>query len=132
MHRALVSDLKKLRALRLVEIALERDDERENEPVVTEPIGAAPPHFSEQERQAWDLVRIAPQGVLTQADQIAVELLAYLVAELRQLKASLPAQKMVRLQALLGSFGMTAADRSNVKVIPPKTKGRLASLFDDE
>ena len=106
--------------------------ERENEPVVTEPIGAAPPHFSDKERQAWDLVvRIAPQGVLTQADRIGVELLAYLVAEMRQLKATLPAQKMVRLHALLGSFGMTAADRSKVKVIPPKTKGRLASLDDD-
>lgn len=66
--------------------------------------------------------------MLTQADNVAVELAAMLLAEARELSVEFHPAKLAQLRGLLGSFGMTPADRSKVKAINPVRKSRLASL----
>jgi hypothetical protein len=97
----------------------QRKRERENEPIVTEPIGDPPTTFTGDQLQAWnDIVNRCPKGVLTKADSIAVEGASRLLALERIGKAS-DAQGR-RLDALLGKFGMTPSDRSKVSVAGKK------------
>ncbi len=97
----------------------DRRRERENEPQVTEPIGDPPEFRTPEELQAWiDIVTWCPKGVLFQPDRIAVERMARILALDRQGRAS-DAQGRA-LDALLGKFAMTPADRSKVQVHKPK------------
>jgi hypothetical protein len=93
----------------------ERRKDRKDEPVVTDPLGESPKTFTADQLQAWnDIVKMAPAGVLTKADTIAVENAARLLALERIGKAS-DAQGR-RLDSLLGKFGMTPSERSKVSV----------------
>ena len=72
---------------------------------------------------AWhEIVACAPRDVITESDRLSLELMASLLAEFRQSPADFTAAKLVRLEALLGKFGMTPADRAKVggKVEKPK------------
>lgn len=96
---------------------------------MTTPLGDPPARLTLIEREAWTaIVTTAPQGVLTSADLLAVALTACLLAEHWETGRAFPASKMAQLKAFLGAFGMTAADRSKVKVINPPKMGRLAML----
>ncbi len=94
---------------------------RDGEPEVHEPIGCAPDHLADDELAAWrQIISQAPMGVLTEADTIAVESAACLVAEFRRDKADFPAGKLGRLQSFLGQFGMTPSDRAKMSIEKPK------------
>jgi hypothetical protein len=101
----------------------ERKKKRQYEPVVEEPIGGPPANFTEKELETWnELMRLAPGGVLTSADQWSVEVAVKLMAKVREDRAN--SADIGQLITLLGRFGMTPADRSKVKVsIPVKKPG---------
>lgn len=52
--------------------------------------------------------------MLTESDRLALELAAQLMAQFRADPVEFPAAKMARLEAQLGKFGMTPADRAKV------------------
>jgi len=99
----------------------QRRREREHEPVVHQPIGDPPKTFNDAQLQAWkDIVSMAPRGVLTVADTLAVENASRLLAAEREGTNSDSQGR--RLDALLGKFGMTPSDRSKVSVSVPASK----------
>lgn len=96
---------------------------RDGEPVVREPLGAMPDNFDEGQARAWtEITETAPLGVLTEADRLAVEFAATLLAEFRQDRYGFPATKHGTLLKLLGQFGMTPSERSRLSI--PKAKER--------
>ena len=98
-----------------------RKEARANEPIVYEPLGEPPTTFNEQELTGWnDIVRTAPAGVLTEADRLAVETAARLLARERA-GMNTPAEGR-RFDSFLSKFGMTPSDRSRVSVAVPTTK----------
>lgn len=83
----------------------------------------APAHLTGAALQAWEeITRCAPRDVLTESDRLALEVAAQLLAQFRKDPVEFPAAKLVRLEALIGKFGMTPADRAKVggKVEKPK------------
>ena len=79
------------------------------------PLGGSPTHINGAVRGAWnEIVASAPREVLTGSDALAVELAANLLAQFRADPVEFTAAKLVRLEALLGKFGMTPADRAKV------------------
>lgn len=101
---------------------------REGEPEVKEPVGSVPKYFDDMQKAAWKQITTqAPMGVLTEADTMAVEMASILLAEMRTDWDSFTVGKIGRLQALLGQFGMTPADRARLNIGKPKD----ANPFDD-
>ncbi len=89
--------------------------ERIFEPLCTDPIGDPPAGFDEDQLRAWnDFVTLAPKGVLTAADRVAVETASKLLA-LERKNIATDAQGR-RLDNFLGKFAMTPSDRSKVSV----------------
>lgn len=96
---------------------------RDGEPVVREPLGAPPVSLAGAALVAWnEIVMTAPIGVLTEADRLAVEMAAHLLAEFRTDPTAFLPAKLMRLQSLLGTFGMTPSDRAKLSI--PKAKER--------
>jgi hypothetical protein len=109
-----------------------RRRERANEPQCTGPLGPAPETFDPLQLAAWnEIVSIAPEGVLFNADRILVEMLARLVARDRN-PESYPltaAERSLVLRAL-GKLGLTPSDRAgmNVPQAPQKPKNRFEQM----
>lgn len=79
------------------------------------PLTAAPNHINGAVLHAWnEIVESAPLDVLTNSDRISLEIAANLLAQFRDNPIEFTAAKLVRLEALLGKFGMTPADRAKV------------------
>lgn len=94
------------------------------DPEPSGPLGDPPEHLSEAERACWrELVVMSPPGVLTGGDAWAVEIAARLMAEYRADGRLFQAAKLSRLQAALGSLGLSPADRSRVSAIKAETAG---------
>jgi len=88
-----------------------------NEPKSTEPVGDAPPAFNKTKKAIWtEIVSLVPSGVLQRSDRIVVELICYLLHELRTGKATVAS--IAQLRMALASLGMTPADRSRVSAAP--------------
>jgi len=87
-------------------------------------LSAPPKHINGPVLNAWkEIVKYAPLQVLTESDRLSIELAANLLAQFRADPVEFTAAKLVRLEALLGKFGMTPADRAKVsgpKKEPPK------------
>ena len=96
--------------------AFKKHPERKRKDAETSgPLSAAPAHLAAGAMQAWqEIERSAPRDVLTDSDRLALELAANLLAQFRENPVEFPAAKLVRLEALLGKFGMTPADRAKV------------------
>ena len=96
--------------------AFKKDPQRRREDAESAgPLSDAPPHLGGAVLHAWnEIARYAPRDVLTDSDRISLEVAANLLAQFRADPAEFPAAKLVRLEALLGKFGMTPADRSKV------------------
>lgn len=108
----------------------QRREQRKFEPKNLPALGDCPDWFSEVEKKAWaDLVRCAPAGVLTSADEQSMELAARLLARSREAQivrnnvtgelyaiTGLTSAEHGQLIQLLGKFGMNPADRSRVSV----------------
>lgn len=96
---------------------------RDGEPEVREPLGAVPGDLNALQVKAWqEIVSFAPMGVLTQADRLVVEMAACLLAEYREDRGGFSGQKLGRLEAMLGKFGMTPSDRAKLSIEKPKTE----------
>jgi len=91
----------------------------------------APPraeHFNDDHKKIWrELVKAAPENVITDSDRIALEVCCLLLHEFRTSPMDFPAAKLVRLETMLGKFGMTPADRA--KVAGPGGKKQEANPF---
>ena len=88
------------------------------------PLGAAPAHIDGGVLRAWtEIADSAPLDVLTNSDRISLEIAANLLAQFRSKPDEFPAAKLVRLEALLGKFGMTPADRAKVGGKKSEPKG---------
>ncbi|MCB1688655.1 MAG: hypothetical protein KDI33_09230 [Halioglobus sp.] len=94
---------------------------REDEPVVTEPLGSPPDGFKPDEVAAWrEIVERAPLGVLTAADWQCVVLASKLFAEAMRDSESMNAARLSRLHSLLGDMGMTPSARASLSIAKPK------------
>ena len=96
--------------------AFKKDPQRKRQDAETAgPLGNAPAHINGAVLNAWnEIVKSAPREVLTGSDALAIEVAANLLAQFRENPVEFPAAKLVRLEALLGKFGMTPADRAKV------------------
>ncbi|MDJ0806440.1 MAG: hypothetical protein QNJ78_06355 [Gammaproteobacteria bacterium] len=107
----------------------DRMRKRENEPEPKKPLGRPPPRLTAGQKKCWrELQKIVPDGVLGDCDAWAVELACVLMDEFRTNPLEFSAAKLTRLEALLGKFGMTPADRAKISV----PKGREKNRFDDD
>lgn len=83
-----------------------------------------PAHVTGAALQAWEeIARYAPIGVITDSDRLSLEVTASLLAQFRADPVEMPAAKLARLEALLGKFGMTPADRAKVGGTSEQPKG---------
>jgi hypothetical protein len=97
------------------------------EPEHEGPLGAVPPHFTPSEAAAWmQICEDSAPGVLTQSERILVEILAKLLADIRDNPEEATTAKYTRIESLIGKIGCTPADRN--RVVVPKAKD--ASDFD--
>jgi len=105
--------------------AFKKDPQRKRQDAETAGELTDPPlHLTGAELDAWhEIVRCAPRDVITDSDRLSLEMMASLLTEFRLLKSEFTAAKLVRLEALLGKFGMTPADRAKVGGKPEKPKG---------
>ena len=97
-----------------------RKKKRAGEPIVSTPIGAPPKHLKPDAKKAWkEIVDKAPDGVLTSADELSVEMASLLIAKMRKNMSELVPAEMTRLQSLLGHFGMTPSHRAGMNIPKP-------------
>jgi phage terminase small subunit len=102
---------------------------RDNEPQVSEPLGAPPGHLTASQVKCWqEVAEQAPLGVLSQADRHAVEMTACLLDEFRTTGTDMIAAKLARLQSLLGSFGCTPSDRASLSLPQAKPVNPFEAL----
>jgi hypothetical protein len=95
--------------------AFAKDPQREREDPDTFKLKPCPDHLSEAQREVWkEIVKAAPKNVLTEADRFGLEICSVLLNQFRLDPLEFPAAKLVRLEAMLGKFGMTPADRAKV------------------
>ena len=108
--------------------------DRENEPQNVNPVGDPPDYLSDDVKAAWhQIVSESIDGVLGEADRIAIEMCASLYVKLRSPpdddgKAVATAQDHTQFYRYLAQFGMLPADRSKISI--PKKKP--ANKFDDD
>lgn len=88
---------------------------RDGEPTPKADLTTRAEKLSKLEGACWDrIVKLAPNGVLKDCDEIIVELTARLWARLKRGKAT--AADATQLRNCLQQLGMTPASRSTVKV----------------
>jgi hypothetical protein len=110
--------------------AFAKDPQREREDPDTEKLKSCPLHLSAAQREIWkDLAKAAPKNVITEADRFALEICCVLLDQFRLDPAEFTAAKLVRLETLLGKFGMTPSDRA--KVAGPARKKPGSNPFSD-
>jgi hypothetical protein len=96
-------------------------------PVSAKAIGKAPIGLSADVRKAWyRIVKDCPEGILRQADRMAVERCAkqWVICESDDAQN----QDRVLLLRFLGQFGMTPMDRNKIELPAPVKK----NPFDDD
>ena len=108
----------------------QRYTQRIAEITVHDPIGEPPNHFDDISRDLWrEIVAMAPNGVLTQADRLLVEVTTGLLRKLRM--NNITGIETGHLRACIGSMGCTPADRSRVSRTdePQKEEDELAGFL---
>lgn len=110
--------------------AFRKDPQRKREdPETVGDLGKPPAHLTAEAADCWkEIAKLAPRGVLTGSDRLSVEVASNLMSQFRLNPVEFPAAKLVRLEALLGKFGMTPADRAKVGGKKDAPKG---NPFDD-
>jgi phage terminase small subunit len=97
------------------------------DPRTTGPLGPPPSDFRPDEKDRWrEIARIAPLGVLTNADRGIVELCARLWAILKKdgfdRRYGLTNSQSALLRECFSKLGMTPSDRAKVAVSPEPEK----------
>ena len=88
---------------------------RPNEPQETRPLGNAPRCLTAEQKKLWgEIAHNLPPGVGKVSDRYAFEMLIRLMAKERA--DSINNNERGQLIKLLGSFGMTPADRSKISI----------------
>lgn len=101
--------------------------DRAGEPQDDRPLGPPPESLRPAQRAAWmEIDRLAPW--LAQADRIAVEVAATLVARFRIDPGTMPPALYTRLETMLGRLGLTPSDRSKVSA-PARGKANRFARF---
>ena len=99
-----------------------RAKERENEPDAGGEVGEPPEHLTDVEKAVWlEVLELTAPGVVGKSDRLALEMLACMIAQIREAHWMVPAAVLTRCETLMGKFGMTPADRSKVGA-PKKDK----------
>ena len=117
----------------------ERLKEREGEPVNKNPIGSPVKFLTKHEKAAWrEIVKLSIDGVLGEADRLAVEHASRLLVKCRGLETYEDDGKEIKIWAsvqeqtlflrYLSQLGMTPADRSKINIPGKKEK----NPFDDD
>lgn len=100
---------------------------RDGEPTPRAALTTRAEKLSKLEGACWDrIVKLAPDGVLKDCDEIIVELTARLWARIKQGKAT--AADATQLRNCLQQLGMTPASRSTVKVPGEKAVNEFADV----
>ena len=77
----------------------------------------SPGYFSDLEKKCWkEIVKSAPEGVLTKSDEIMVEIAAVLLAEFRGDRPNMPMAKIQRLTLILARLGFDPSGRASISV----------------
>ena len=85
------------------------------------PLGDPPEHLGDAAVKVWrELCDICLPGVLTDADRIAVEALAELLAEFRSNPVDFQTSRLNAMIKILSSLGMTPVDRTRLGVAKKK------------
>lgn len=88
---------------------------RKQPPAVDLPLGNAPDHLSDDEKNMWfEIETYAPRGAWTGADRLTVELLAVLYSEFRKDSVNIRVAKIGQIVSCLARLGMTPADRQKL------------------
>ena len=88
---------------------------RPNEPYETRPLGSPPKYLSDEAKKLWkEIAHNLPPGVGKVSDRFAFEMLVRLMAKERANASN--NNERGQLIKLLGSFGMTPADRSKISI----------------
>lgn len=104
------------------------DRKRDDEPVVSEPLGGPPDWFSEEEAAMWiELASRIPPGVATDSDWPVMCQCAVMFAKFKEAPSKFTAAEHGRLSALLGKFGFSPSDRASLGVGKQKDE----NPFDD-
>ena len=79
--------------------------------------GYCPKHLSPSQRDIWkELVSLAPRGLLTASDRMAVELAVRLIERSRA--GGQKASEVAVLVTLMARLGMTPSDRQRLQITP--------------
>lgn len=102
---------------------------RPNEPKVTAQLRRTPPKYlTKEQKTCWkEVTKLAPAGVLTAADAIAVEVVACLLAEFRANPVGMPASRITRLTTEMKTLGLNPSGRAGLTVPSPPSDDE----FDD-
>lgn len=85
-----------------------------------------PAHLNDKQIEAWNrIVRTAPPGVLTSADELMVEMAACLLAEFMADPVGMKTPRIARLERLLAKFGLSPQDRTNLSIPEPEKPNRF-------
>lgn len=110
--------------------AFKKDPQRKrnDEPVVSEGLDTTPPeHLTHEQVSRWvEIIKIAPAGVITSADLLAVEALAIMWAEFREKTTDYPVSKLGRMMQIMSKLGLDPSGRAGLVVEKSKT-----NKFDD-
>ena len=88
---------------------------------------AAPKHLSPNTKACWrEIVRLVPDGVLTKSDVIIVEIVAELLAELRDDPRLMDTSRITRLSSEMHKIGLSPSARATLQIEPDKK-----SQFDE-
>lgn len=110
--------------------AFDKNPQREREDPDTAKLKSPPAHLSAAQREVWkEIAKAAPKDVITEADRFSLEICCVLLNQFRLDPVEFPAAKLVRLETLLGKFGMTPSDRA--KVAGPAKKKPQGNPFAD-
>lgn len=103
---------------------------RPDEPKVSAAIRKTPPrNLTKEQKACWkEILKLAPEGVLTAADAISVEIVACLLAEYRHDPLLMPASRITRLTTEMKTLGLNPSGRASLVVPNPS---RPADDFDD-
>ena len=92
---------------------------RKAEPKPTGKVGRAPMYLDKVQQKAWrDIIKQCHPGVITQMDRAALEIAARGLAYLRTTK-EFKISELRGVMFMLGKFGLTPADRSNLIIMRP-------------
>lgn len=108
--------------------AFRKDPQRKREdPEVTDPFpDIAPANLNPLQVKWWHrIVKMAPDAVLTGADQVIVRICAVLAAEFASDPAKMPTARIAQLRSVMGELGLSPAARAKLATAPRDDDGEF-------